>query len=159
MDLVRQVERNPAVALSEQFDANPYDLARCHQRVELRGFVVVHPGWQHFRFENRCGDGNALQLFDGVQQRFRSSAAGRDALPGHQESSERIGLDWFDLAAEAGERAAPDHVQHVRVDPLTVRSAGAEFSMDDPPVSARLAAGACLCLRRRVHTVPRTQRL
>jgi hypothetical protein len=74
-------------------------------------------------------------LFDGVQQRFRPSAAGRDALPRHQESSERIGFDRFDLAAEAGERAAPDHVQHVRVDPLTLSSAGAEFSMDNPPVS------------------------
>ena len=91
-------------------------------------------------------DGNALQLFDGVQQRFRSSAAGRDAVPGHQESSQRIGPNWFDLAPEAGERAAPDHVQHVRVDPLAVRSAGAEFPMDDLPVLRdSLQERVCAC--------------
>ena len=100
------------------------------------GCVIVDPGGQHFRFEHRCGNGHALQLFDGVQQRFGPSAAGRDAVPRHAGTARSASVSTGSISrrSRARERRRT-MLQHVGVDPLTLSSAGAEFSMDDSPVS------------------------
>ena len=64
--MVREVERQPAVSLSERFHPDPHHLTRRDQPIEIRRQVAVHAGRQnlalHLGGRKRC----ALELLDGI---------------------------------------------------------------------------------------------
>ncbi len=132
--VIRQVERHAAVAFAERLDARPDDFARGHQGVEHVRPVVLHARRQNLMLEHGRGQGRALELFDGVEERLDPVAAGSDALPRDGEAAERFGIHRLDLLPQPGERAAAQRAKHVGVRPLTAGPAAPEFAFDDPPL-------------------------
>ena len=55
--MIRQIQRDPAVALAERLDADPHDLAGRHDGVEVAGIVAVEPRRQDLGFEIDAGSG------------------------------------------------------------------------------------------------------
>ena len=51
-----------------------------------------------------------------------------------QEAGERLALDRLDLAAQRGERPAPELAQHVVVAPLALDAVGPELAPHHPAV-------------------------
>ncbi len=52
-------------------------------------------------------------------------------LPLGEEAGQHLVLDRFDLFAECGERASPQHTQHVVVAPFALDAVGSELASDD----------------------------
>jgi len=69
-EMIRQIERDAAVARAQRLDADPGHLTCRHQRVEHGGLEVLDARGQHFALQDRGRDRRALQLFDGIEQRL-----------------------------------------------------------------------------------------
>ena len=104
----------PAVAIAERLDAEPHDLARAHQHIEVGGTIALHAGRQHVGFEHRCRQRRALQLLDRVEQRVEAAARPHHALPHRRQPPQRVGLDRLDLAPQPRERSLAQRAEHAR---------------------------------------------
>ena len=51
--VIREVQRDAAVAIAERFDAQPHHLARSHEEVEVAGAVALDARRQHLGLEHR----------------------------------------------------------------------------------------------------------
>ena len=77
--LVGEEERDAAIAFADGLDAGPCDFAGGDERVEAGGVVAGDARGQDGGFKQRCGDGRALQAFDGVEQARRDARDRCDA--------------------------------------------------------------------------------
>ena len=77
--LVGEEEGDAAIALADGFDAGPGHFTRGDERVKACRIVVGDAGGQDGRLEKRCGEGRALQVFDGVEKRVEMGVARRGA--------------------------------------------------------------------------------
>jgi hypothetical protein len=102
-ELVGEVERDTAVALSERGDADPHHLAGAYQQVELPGVVAVEASRQGFAREDRRRQRSALELLDHIEQRIDALPPHRQSLPGDGQTAERDRFDRLDLAPQPGE--------------------------------------------------------
>ena len=91
--MVGQIERDAAVAIAERLDADPHDLSRRHQRVEVSRRVVGDARRQDVELEERRDERHALQLLDRIEQPVETRPHAADAVPRREESPEHRGLD------------------------------------------------------------------
>ena len=140
-ELVGEVKGDAAIALAEGLDAGPCDFAGGDERIEVSGVVAGDACGEDGRFEQRGGDGRALQVFDGVEERveMRGTAAARreQSLPVGEEAGEGVLLDRFDFAAELGEGFAADLAEDFGVAPFALEAAGTEAAFEDAAFEAR----------------------
>ncbi len=127
---IGQVQRDAAVALAERFHADPRDLARGRERVEVPGAIALDARRQDLGLEQRGGERRPLQALDDVEQRVETDSPPHDALPRGDEPAEHGGLDGLHLLAQAGERAAAQGAQHVGIAPLAMGSARPELAFE-----------------------------
>ena len=130
--LIAEEQANASVSSADRSRADPYDIARGAQRVEVRGRVPAQPRREHVGLERRRDDRRALQLPEHFDQTVDAVARpGVDAVPCQREPRVRIGLDGLDLAAQRCERSPPQLAQHVDVTPLALDAVGPELTADD----------------------------
>ena len=85
---VGQVKRDAAVAITELFTADPYDIAGGHQRVEIVGAVVEDARGEDFTFQVGGGQTRALQDLDGIEDGVEAAARDGDALPAGEQADD-----------------------------------------------------------------------
>ena len=74
-DAVGEVEGDAAVAFADGIDAAPDDFAGSDEGIEIGGRIAGDAGGEDLRFEQRGGEGCALQRFDGVEQGVEAAAS------------------------------------------------------------------------------------
>ena len=133
--LVGKVEGDAAVAFADGLNAGPGHFAGGDECVETGWIVAGNARGQDGRLEQRGGNGRALQVFDGVEQRVemgRTAAARREQpLPVREKARERVLLHRLDFAAEPGEGLAADLAKDFRIAPLAMKTAGTEAAFED----------------------------
>ena len=143
--LVAEDQPDAAVVGPEPARADPHDVARRAQRVEIgrRGSSATRAGSTSVSSTD-AGDRRALQHAEHLDQRRRRPRAARaDALPRGQEAGERAAVDRLDLVAQRGQRSPPQLAQHVVVAPLALDAVGPELAAHDAAVGLeRLERGA-----------------
>ena len=133
-DLVAEEQAHPAVGGAERAGADPHHLAGGAQRVEVGRPVAAQAGRQDVGLEHRRRDRRALEDAEHLDQAVEARARPLDALPRGQEPGQGLGLDRLDLAAQRGQRAAPQLAQHVVVAPLALDAVGPELAPHDAAV-------------------------
>src|SRR5450755_4449490 len=83
-----QVQRYPAVAMTQRPLADPNNLSRREQPIEVRGLIVLDPGRQDLALQFRRNQVDALQNFNRVEKRIRTFARCRYPLPASQQPGE-----------------------------------------------------------------------
>jgi hypothetical protein len=131
--VIRQVERQSAVAVAEGLDADPHHLASGDQQIEVPGAVAFDARREDVGLEHRRRDRGALQLLDGIEQGIEAGARPCHAVPRDGQPAEGVGVDGLDLLPQPRERALPHRAQHAGLAPLLVRAARAERALDDTP--------------------------
>ena len=121
--VLAEVDRHPL-----EPGADPDDLARRAELVELRGLVVRHAPRQDVRLPQGRRERQALERDERLAQR----CAAVDALPGGKEPGQRLAARRLDLPAQAGERSAPQPPEHVGVAPLALGAAGPKLAAHEP---------------------------
>ena len=110
--------------------------------VEQPRLVAGDPRRQDVALEHRGRDRQAGQLVDDLGEALEAATRGAaarlarrgDAVPRRQEPAERRRVDGLDLAAQPGERPAPEEAEHLRVAPLALDAAGPELAAQERPV-------------------------
>ena len=128
---VGAVQGDPAVVLAQAPLPHPQHLAGRAELVEQAGRVVAHAGGQDLALQHARRQRQALQLGDDLGQAARAAGRPADAVPAGQEAGQCGGFDRLDLAAQAGQRAPPQHPQDLRVAPLPLGAAGTELAAHD----------------------------
>ena len=139
--LVAEHQPHPPVVGADGPGPHPDHLARGGQGVEVGGAVLVHAGREDVGLQHRGGDGCALQHAEGLDQPVDPAAGQSDPLPRRQEASQGVGLDRFHLAAQGGQRPAPDAPQDLGVAPLPLHPAGAELALHHPTLGGEVGQG------------------
>ncbi len=104
--------------------ADPDELPRRAQLVELLGAVIGHAPGQQLRLPQRDGQRERLQR----HERLTQARAAVDAVPGGEEARERRLLGRLHLLAQRRQRRSPQPAQHLRVAPLALGAAGAQLA-------------------------------
>ena len=108
--------------------ADPDDLARGAERVELRRLVAGDAPRQHVRLPQRHGQRQRLER----NQSLAEAGAAIDAVPGGNKTRVRRLLDRLDLLPERRERRAPQPPQDVGIAPLPLGAARPQLAADEP---------------------------
>src|SRR5207245_6142229 len=111
--------------------ADPDDLARGTELVELRGLIVRHAARQHLRLPERDGKRKSLQR----HERFAQRRAAVDPVPGGKEASERFLFCRLHFAPERSERRAAEAAQDIGVAPFALAPSRTELSTHEPVVA------------------------
>src|SRR5712691_5960834 len=98
--MVSEIQRDAAVPVAERVDADPYDLPRGGDGVEIRRIVNVDPRRQDLGLENRRWQRRALQLLDRVEQGVGAMSPLDDPLPRGREAPEHRLIDRLDLVPQ-----------------------------------------------------------
>ena len=123
--------------------ADPDDLARGAQRVEVGRLVLGQAGGEDVALERRGDQRRALQLAETSTSASSPRRPAPDAVPAGQEAGQGAGVDRLHLAAQRGQRAAAQLAQDVVVAPLALDAVGPELAPHDAgprPISASSAA-------------------
>ena len=107
--------------------ADPDQLARGTQLVELTRRVAGHPAWKHVALPELDRERQALQR----NKRLAEGCASVDAVPARQETAESRLLGGLDLAAQRGQRCASQSPQHLDVAPLALRAPRSQLPTDE----------------------------
>ena len=108
--------------------ADPDDLARGAELVELGGAKAGHAAREDVRLPERDGERGPLKGNQGLPQRRPPV----DPLPGGKEAAEGALVDGLDLLAERGEAGAAQAPQDVGIAPFAFGAPGAELATDEP---------------------------
>src|SRR5205085_5282466 len=100
---IGEVKRDTTSASAEWLDADPDDLARGAERVEIGRLVIVDARGEDFVFEDRRRERIALNRFECFEDAVESAAASRHALPRCDDARERRLFDRFDFLAQLRE--------------------------------------------------------
>ena len=142
--MIGEAEPDPAIGRSDGTRAHPHHVAGGAQLVEVARPVVEDPRRQDVgldrRGDERCPREQAERFDDGVD----APSLARYAVPGREEPRQRGRLDRLDLAAQGGQRAAPEPAQHLDVAPLSDDATRSELAQHDlpPPSAASPSASA-----------------
>ena len=118
------IERDAPVVRADRLDAGPHHLAGREELIEHVRAIAGHACGQHLGLEHRRGDGTALELRDGTEERLdgrrreslRARVVGRDdALPVAEEAREHVGAHRLDGLAEARERLPLEDAQYLGI--------------------------------------------
>ena len=110
-----QIKGDAAVARAQRTATHPHHLAHRNQLVEQPWRVVADARGDHVALDHRGGQSKALELEDDLQQPVHAAGPDSNAVPGRQETSQRVGRHGFDLAAQGGEGAAPQGAEDLGV--------------------------------------------
>ena len=113
--MVREVERNAAVARADRIDSPPYKLAGRAEQVEIGVPVRIDARRQDFGLEHAGRKGRALNLLDGAEERVHAAARMVDALPVELQPRERRLLDGLHLLPQLRQGAPPEPAQDLGV--------------------------------------------
>ena len=80
-EVVGQVKGDAPVSIAEGLEADPRDLARGDEAVEVGGPIAFDPCGQNLPLQLRRGHRRTLQLLDDVEQRVEAGASPRHTLP------------------------------------------------------------------------------
>jgi hypothetical protein len=131
---------HPGVLAEEERDAiesraDPHELARRTELVELEGRVRRDAPREHLALPERDGQREALER----DQRLAQGRAPVDSVPARQEAAERRLLGGLHLLAESSEGRATQPPQHVGVAPLALGASGTELAADELVLALELA--------------------
>ena len=107
--------------------ADPDELAGGAERVERGGLVAGDAARQHLGLPERDRQREPLQR----HERLAQGRAAADPVPGGQEAAEGRLLGRLDLAAQRGERGAPEAAEDVGVAPLALGATRTELAADE----------------------------
>ena len=130
-EMLREEQRDLAVARPERAPAHPHELARCQQRVEVPRVVAPHARREDPRLEIRRRHERAFELRDRLEERGLAALGRVEAVPGRGEAAEGVLLDRLDLAAQTRQRSPAERAQHPRVDPLRAGLPRPELPLHD----------------------------
>ena len=145
--VVRQIKRNPSVAVADRFDAAPDDLAGGNKGVEVRRLIILHSRGKNFGFEHGCRERRTLEVLDRIEQSVESSALAHEPLPAGEQADEYGRLDRLDLLAQSCQRSASDGLEDLRIAPFATRSTR-------PELPFQKASGGGELLEKRVRRPP-----
>jgi hypothetical protein len=97
-DAVGEVKGDAAVAFPDGIHAAPHDFSGGDEGIEVGGGIASETSGEDLGFEERRGEGRALEGFDGVEQGVETAAFLKNALPVGFEAGEEArvgGLDFF----------------------------------------------------------------
>jgi len=86
--MVREIQRQPPVAVADRLEPAPDDFTRGGERIEVRRVVAVDPRGENLRLEDRGRERRTLDRLDRIEQRVEPHAGPDDALPSGQQPAE-----------------------------------------------------------------------
>src|SRR5207302_10584660 len=121
--LLRKIEPDPPIPLSNRIQPNPHHLARRDQSIQIGWLIPLQASRQNLRLQNRRRQRSPLQILNHIQQSIQSAPRLHHALPPRKQPSQRPLLDRLDLLPQPRQRPPPNRPQHLVVTPLPVNSA------------------------------------
>src|ERR1035441_9061200 len=152
--LVGKKQRDASVAFANRLHSRPGNFAGRNQRVKTRRVIVRNARRQNRRLHQRCRQRRSLQALDSIKKRIEVGVTQitmtcptrrEQSHPVREEARQRVLLHRLDLAAQLGERLAPNLAQNFRIAPLAMKGARTESALKHAALAGKLAQRILYC--------------